>query len=231
PGEDFARYPRPIEADLEKCRAEGVDLVFHPSVAEMYGRSPKAIVVDIPHLTETLEGKHRPGHFRGVLQVVAKLFNIVQPAVAVFGLKDYQQLCVIRAMTQYLDFPVQIVAHPTVREPDGLAMSSRNAYLSPLERRRALSISKALFAARDQYERGVRQTSRLVATMQQILLPPASSALSPEGDLGRVPVSIDYIAAVDADSLLPVETVDRPTVLAIAARIGSTRLIDNLILD
>jgi len=221
PREDFTRYPRPIESDLEKCREVGADLVFNPDALEMYGPDARPLVIDIPHLTEPLEGKHRPGHFRGVCQVVAKLFNIVQPAVAVFGLKDYQQCCVIRAMTRMLDFPVEIAAHPTVREHDGLAMSSRNAYLSPDERRRALAIHRGLREAEQLVAQGVRQTSRLVATIQRIVMDP--------GDLGRVPVSIDYVAAVHPETLLPVETVSGPTLLAVAARVGSTRLIDNAV--
>jgi pantoate--beta-alanine ligase len=232
PREDFTKYPRPIESDLEKCRSVGVDMVFHPSTEEIYGgEDPKSIILDVPHLTEVLEGKHRPGHFRGVCQVVAKLFNIVQPDFAVFGLKDYQQFCVIRAMTAMLNFPIEVVGHPTVREPDGLAMSSRNQYLSSDERKRALSISRALRECESLFESGVVQTSRMVATMQHTLLPPAgAAALSPEGEVHRVPVSIDYFAAVDARTLQPIERVDRPTLLAIAARVGSTRLIDNTVL-
>ncbi len=231
PKDDFNRYPRPIEDDLEKCRAAGADMVFNPTPAEMYGENPKPVVIDIPHLTEPLEGKHRPGHFRGVCQVVAKLFNVVQPDRAVFGLKDYQQFAVLAAMVQLLNFPVEMIGHPTIREPDGLAMSSRNAFLSPIERRRALSISRALFTAKLQFiDHGITQTSRLAATMQHTLLPPAANALTPDGDLGRVPVSIDYVAAVDAVTLMPVELVKQPTLLAIAARVGATRLIDNIVL-
>lgn len=231
PREDFTKYPRPIEEDLSKCRDAGADLVFNPPPGEMYGSDAKPILIDIPHLTDSLEGKHRPSHFRGVCQVVAKLLNIVQPSTAVFGLKDFQQFAVLRAMVELLDFPVEMVGHATIRETDGLAMSSRNAFLSPIERRRALAISRALFAAKEQYiEHGINQTSRLVATMKQILLPPASNALTADGDLGRVPVSIDYVAAVDAVTLSPVEVVREPTLLAIAARVGSTRLIDNVVI-
>lgn len=230
PKEDFTKYPRPIEDDLAKCESAGAALIFNPSPTEMYGETPRPVVLDFPHVTDTLEGKHRPGHFRGVCQVVAKLFNIVQPNAAVFGLKDFQQFAVLRAMVELLNFPIEMIGHPTIREPDGLAMSSRNAYLSPLERRRALSISKALFTAKQQFEEGIRQTSRLVATMHNILLPPAATALTPDGDLGRVPVSIDYVAAVDARTLQPVEVVAQPTLLAIATRVGSTRLIDNVVI-
>jgi pantoate--beta-alanine ligase len=226
--EDFSRYPRPIEADLEKCKQAGVDLVFNPAPEEMYppalaAASAAAVTVDIPALTGVLEGKHRPGHFRGVCQVVAKLFNIIQPEIAVFGQKDYQQFRVLSAMSAALDFPVQLVMAPTLRDPDRLAMSSRNQYLAPDERRRALAISRALFAAQSEFQSGIRQTNRLIALMQRILLD--------KGDnLGHIPLSIDYVAAVDAQTLQPVQAIDAPTVLTIAARVGRTRLIDNLIL-
>lgn len=224
PKEDFHKYPRPIDSDLAKCDSAGVELVFNPSVHEMYGPGePRGVIVDVPQLTEPLEGKHRPGHFRGVCQVVAKLFNIIQPDTAVFGLKDYQQFRVIEAMTGLLNFPIEIVGYPIIREPDGLAMSSRNAYLSHDERRRALAISRSLRECEGLHAQGVRQTSRMIATMHHMLLDP--------GDLGRVPVSIEYVAAVDASTLAPVERIDHPTLLAIAARVGSTRLIDNTVLD
>lgn len=225
--EDFARYPRPLEEDLRKCERAGVDFVFNPAPQEMYpGRAGSAtdpVIVDIPALTGLLEGKHRPGHFRGVCQVVAKLFNIIRPDIAVFGQKDYQQFRVLSAMTSALDFPVEMVMAPTMRDPDGLAMSSRNQYLSADERRRALSISRALLAAQAEFQGGVRQTNRLIALMQRILLDKGD-------DLGHVPLSIDYVAAVDAQTLQGVQAVDQPTVLAIAARVGKTRLIDNLLL-
>lgn len=223
PREDFTRYPRPLEDDLAKCRAAGADLVFNPAPEEMYPAEAPGIVVDLPHLSEVLEGKHRPGHFRGVCQVVAKLFNIVQPQVACFGQKDFQQLRIIEAMTAALNWPIEIVGCPTLREPDGLAMSSRNQYLSADERERALSISRALMLARGEVRGGVRQANRLVATMQRVLLDP--------GNLGRVPVSVDYVAAVDPLTLRPVDAINGPTVLAIAARVGTTRLIDNVIVE
>jgi pantoate--beta-alanine ligase len=187
----------------------------------MYRPDIQQVIVDMPQLSDVLEGKHRPGHFRGVCQVVAKLFNIVQPQVALFGQKDFQQLRILSAMADALDWAIEIVPGPPVREPDGLAKSSRNRYLSPAERERALSISRALFAARDQVAEGVRQTNRLVATMQNMLLD--------VGNLGRVPVSIDYVAAVDPVTLRPVESIAGWAVLAIAARVGSTRLIDNVL--
>jgi pantoate--beta-alanine ligase len=216
PKEDFTKYPRPLDADLEKCEAAGVDFVFNPAPEEMYPPGIPDITVDLPALSTVLEGKHRPTHFKGVCQVVAKLFNIVQPDVACFGQKDYQQLRIIQAMVDALDMPIDIIACPTLRDPDGLAMSSRNIYLSPEDRARALSISRALMVAFGEFKKGIHQTNRLIATMQHILL--------------EQHLSIDYIAAVDALTLRNVEKVEAPTVLAIAARVGNTRLIDNTVL-
>jgi pantoate--beta-alanine ligase len=215
PTEDFTRYPRPIEADLSRCETAGVDLVFQPSPEEMYPSGLPDLIVDLPALSNVLEGRHRPGHFKGVCQVVAKLFNIVQPDVACFGQKDFQQLLILTAMAAALDFPVEIVACPTLREADGLAMSSRNQYLSAEERQRALSISRGLFAAREEWARGIVQTNRLIATIQKPIL--------------EQRVNIDYVAAVDPVTLRNVEVVSGPTVLAVAARVGKTRLIDNLV--
>jgi pantoate--beta-alanine ligase len=220
PREDFTKYPRPIEADIAKCEQAGVELIFNPAEEEMYRPGLPQITIDLPELSSVLEGKHRPGHFKGVCQVVAKLFNVVQPQVALFGNKDFQQLRIISAMVEALDFPIEIIGCPTVREKDGLAMSSRNQYLSPEERERALAISRALMLAAGEARNGVRQANRLVATMQHIMLDP--------GHLGRIPVSIDYVAAVDAVTLKSVDTIAAPTVLAIAARVGNTRLIDNM---
>jgi pantoate--beta-alanine ligase len=224
PREDFKKYPRPIEADLTKCRDAGVDLVFNPSEDQMYPPKISAeLQLDMPGLSAVLEGRIRPQHFRGVCQVVAKLFNILSPQAAVFGQKDYQQFIIIKSMVQSLDWPVEIIPAPTVRDPDGMALSSRNKYLSPAERQRGLSISKALFAARDESAKGIVQTNRLLATMQHILLDPGSQ--------GRVPLAVDYVAAVDAETLKNVEVISKPAVLALAARVGATRLIDNVILE
>ena len=216
PREDYTRYPRPIEQDLAKCEAAGVDWVFMPDAAEMYPPGAAEVIVDVPQLSAVLEGKHRPGHFRGVCQVVAKLFNILTPAVAVFGQKDFQQLRIITAMVEGLNLPIRIVSGPTVRESDGLAMSSRNQYLSDTERQKGLALSRALFLAKGEYTQGVRQTNRLLTSMQHVLL--------------EQHLSIDYIAAVDPQTLKPVEVVNGPTVLAIAARVGTTRLIDNIVI-
>lgn len=218
--EDLSKYPRPIEEDLAKCETAGVQLVFNPTVEEMYRTSVPDIVVDLPALSSVLEGKHRPGHFKGVCQVVGKLFNILSPDIACFGQKDFQQLRIITAMVEALDWPIEVVGCPTVRDADGLAMSSRNQYLSADERTRALQISKALMQAKQDVADGVRQTNRLLTTMRNIVLD--------VGSLGRIPVSVDYVAAVDPLTLKPVETITGPTVLAIAARVGNTRLIDNL---
>lgn len=220
PREDFAKYPRPIEADLKKCDEAGVDVVFNPSEQEMYRTTLTPITVDLPSLSEVLDGKHRPGHFRGVCQVVAKLFNIIQPQAACFGQKDYQQLRIISAMTEALDWPIEIVGCPTLREKDGLAMSSRNQYLSADERERALVISRALMLADGEVKTGEKRANKLVAMMQNMLLDP--------GKLGRVHLSIEYVAAVDPLTLKPVDNLSGPTVLAIATRVGSTRLIDNV---
>lgn len=216
-GEDFTRYPRPIDSDLEKCQAAGVDWVFNPTADEMYPQNSPAITIDLPQLDSVLEGKHRPGHFRGVCQVVAKLFNIVQPTVACFGQKDFQQLRVLTAMTEALNWPIQMVACPTLRDPDGLALSSRNQFLSPVDRQKALSISKTLFNSQSMVASGVKQASRLITRMQQ--------------DLLAQHLSIDYVAAVDPQTLKPVEVMAGPTVLAIAVRVGSTRLIDNVVVE
>jgi pantoate--beta-alanine ligase len=215
PREDFSRYPRPIDADLGKCESAGVDWVFHPSETEMYPIGSPAIQVELPSLDNVLEGKHRPGHFRGVCQVVAKLFNIVQPDVACFGQKDFQQFRVLSAMVEALNWPIEMIACPTLRDPDGLAMSSRNQYLSTTERQRALAISKNLFAAQELAATGVKQASRLITMIQHALLVQH--------------LQIDYIAAVDPVTLKSVETMVSPVVLAIAARVGNTRLIDNVV--
>jgi len=217
PREDYTKYPRPIEADLEKCQQADIDLLFLPDAEQMYAPGMTEVVVDLPQLSSVLEGKHRPGHFRGVCQVVAKLFNIIQPDVAVFGQKDFQQFRILGAMVEALNFPIEIVPGPTVREPDGLAMSSRNQYLSPTDREKALAISRGLFAAQAEFKKGVRQTNRLITTIQHILL--------------EQHLSIDYIAAVDPITLKHVDAATGPVVLAVAARVGTTRLIDNITLS
>lgn len=213
PGEDFSRYPRAFEADAVLCARHGADAVFAPADGEMY--APDAsVMVDETALSAGLCGAARPGHFRGVCTIVAKLFHLVQPHAAVFGEKDYQQLAVIRRMVRDLDFPVEILGHPTVRESDGLAMSSRNRYLTPDERRRAPGIHRELRAVQERARHG-DLTAPLLADLRGRL----ESATG-----GRV----DYVALVDAETLAPLERLDRPARLAVAVFLGRARLIDNV---
>ena len=216
PTEDFSRYPRDAEGDAAKARDRGVDLLFLPDGSEMYPR--ERVVEVVPRALATRwEGEVRPGHFAGVLTVVAKLFNIVQPDVAVFGQKDVQQATLVRAMVRDLDFPVEIVVAPTVREQDGLALSSRNSYLSADDRRRALVLSRALRAV----ERSFADGERDAASLDWL----ARGVLSEESA-----VRLDYLAIVDPETLEPAARARDGTVVAIAARVGATRLIDNVIL-
>ena len=214
PGEDLDRYPRTIDADLEACAAEGVDVVFTPAVEEMYPAGPDgSVTVDPGPLGSVLEGASRPGHFAGVLTVVAKLLGLVRPDVAVFGEKDYQQLALIRRMVADLCLPVEVVGAETVREADGLAMSSRNRYLDTDERLDAVALSQALFAARESADRG------------------AAAALgSARAELRRTHlVDLDYLE-ITAPDLGPAPE-SGPARMLVAARVGSTRLIDNVPLD
>jgi len=218
PGEDLDRYPRTLDADLEACAAEGVDVVFTPSVEEMYPDSgdraqSRSVTVEPGPLGAVLEGASRPGHFAGVLTVVAKLFGLVRPDVAVFGEKDYQQLALIRRMATDLCLGVEVVGAETVREPDGLAMSSRNRYLDTEARREALYLSQALFAARGAAHRGA-----------QAALDTARAELR-KSHL----VDLDYVE-VTAPDLGPAPATG-PARMLIAARVGTTRLIDNIALE
>ena len=217
PSEDLARYPRTPERDAALLEAEGVDVLFMPSADEMY---PPGFVtrVAVGRIGEVLEGSRRPGHFAGVATVVLKLFQLVRPTRAYFGQKDAQQLAVIRQMVRDLNLPVEIVPGPTIREPDGLAMSSRNAYLSPAERRAATVLYHALTAARDRYNAGERDAEALRHVMHK--------TVSAE-PLAR----LDYAEVVDADTMEPPATAEAGALLVIAARIGTTRLIDNIALD
>ena len=212
PGEDLARYPRDLDGDLAKAAEIGTDVAFVPEVADVYPAGFESYV-QVRELERGLDGPHRPGHFVGVATVVCKLFNMVRPAVALFGEKDYQQLAIIRRMTLDLDMGIRIVGVPTVRDPDGLALSSRNAYLSPAERTRALSLSKALFVTRARAAGGERDAAALVHLARTRL------------DVDRT----DYVELVDAESLAPMKVLDRPSVLAVAAFVGKTRLIDNVL--
>ncbi|MEU6711087.1 pantoate--beta-alanine ligase [Nonomuraea sp. NPDC046802] len=213
PNEDFSRYPRTFDADLDVCRAEGVDVVFHPAVEDMYPPG-RQVSVSAGEMGNIVEGAFRPGHFDGVLTVVLKLFNLVRPDLAVFGQKDAQQLALIRRMVADLDLPIEILGGPTVREPDGLALSSRNRYLSESDRRVALTLSRALRAGAAQFD-----PSQIRATAQDVL-----DAAGPELDL-------DYLALVDPATFREVgESYEGTAVLAVAARVGDTRLIDNVTL-
>jgi pantoate--beta-alanine ligase len=216
PNEDFSRYPRTLEQDCEMLETEGVDVVFTPTAKAMYPLGAST-VVEVEGVSERLDGASRPGHFRGVATVVAKLFHIVQPDLAFFGQKDAAQVAVLRKMVHDLDFPLEIVVCPTVREPDGLAMSSRNRYLSPEERRRALTLSRALRSAEIQAARGEHRTAALLQTMRAILQEEPA-------------IRIDYLAVVDPDTLLPINDVSSGGLLAVAAYVGNTRLIDNVLL-
>jgi pantoate--beta-alanine ligase len=216
PHEDFARYPRDLEGDAIKAERHGVDFLFAPPVEELYAGERTVVVTPIS-LADRWEGAARPGHFTGVLTIVAKLFNIVQPQVAVFGQKDIQQATLIRAMTREMDFPVRLVIAPTVRDPDGLALSSRNSYLSTDDRRRALVLSRTLFAIAEAFDRGQYDAVALEQLGWEIL------ATEPE-------VQVDYLAIVDPQRLEPLAVAEQGTIVAIAARVGPTRLIDNVIL-
>ena len=217
PAEDLASYPRDREADLAVLEAEGVDLAFVPAEGEMWPSPPEVRLRVGGSLAERLEGMDRPGHLDGVVTVVAKLLHLVGPSRAYFGQKDAQQLAVIRRMVDDLAFPNQIVACPTVREPDGLAVSSRNAYLSAPERQRATVLSRALHAGRAAFLAGRRDPAAVEAAARALL----------EGQPGVEP---DYVALVDAVSFEPAKQAEPGQVLAVAARVGRTRLIDNVIL-
>jgi pantoate--beta-alanine ligase len=216
PQEDFLRYPRDLQADLQKLVPLSVDLVYAPPVEEMYGPG-FGTFVDVAAVTSVLEGAFRPGHFRGVATVVLKLFQQVAPDVAYFGQKDYQQTVVIRRMVEDLDLGVKIVVCPTVREPDGLALSSRNVYLSPEERQQALVLWRSLQLAHRLVSEGEQRASVILGAMRGLF------AAEPD-------VRLQYAALVDPDNLADVPLVTAPTLAAVAAFVGTTRLIDNRLL-
>jgi pantoate--beta-alanine ligase len=214
PGSDYQRYPRPEKADEEFCRKAGVALLFRPSAAEMYAED-RSVFVEESSLSKMLEGKSRPGHFRGVCTVVAKLFHILSPNAAVFGEKDFQQLAIIRRMVRDLDFKIDIIAVPTMREDDGLACSSRNQYLNDEERKQAAVLFKALCAAANGSK---KSAGDVVARTRQVI--------------GEAPLArIDYVEVVDAITLQPVEMAGPGSVLVLAVFFGRTRLIDNIRLE
>jgi pantoate--beta-alanine ligase len=211
PGSDYERYPRPEEADEEFCRKAGVDLLFRPSVAEMYADN-RSVFVEESFLSKMLEGESRPGHFRGVCTAVAKLFNLLAPDAAMFGEKDFQQLAIVRRMVRDLNFKIDIIGVPTVREEDGLACSSRNQYLNVDERKQATVLYKALRAAADAREKSARD---VIALARRVI--------------NEAPVAgIDYVELVDAETLRPVEMTGPNSVLVLAVFFGKTRLIDNI---
>jgi len=217
PGEDLNSYPATLEQDIEICRQCGCDVVFTPVADEMYATEQNTWV-DVGRLTEPLCGRTRGGHFRGVATVVAKLFNIVGPDVAVFGQKDAQQALVIKAMTEQLNMPVEIRLSPIVREADGLACSSRNRYLSADERRRAAGVRSALGAGLEVLRAGGRDPRSVCAAVER--------HLTNAGITGG-----EYVELLEAKELTPINTVDGRVILAVAARVGTTRLIDNLVLE
>jgi pantoate--beta-alanine ligase len=216
PNEDLAKYPRSFERDRDLLEREGVDLLFSPTVEEMY---PSGAVtwVTVEGLSDKLDGLSRPGHFRGVTTVVAKLFNIVEPDAAFFGQKDAAQVAIIKRMVRDLNLPVEIVVCPIVREADGLAMSSRNAYLNPEQRKSALTLHRSLTKVQQMFDMGERNAAKLVTA--------GKAGITAESD-----IRLDYFAIVDPETLDPVEDISGGGLIAVAAHLGSTRLIDNILL-
>jgi pantoate--beta-alanine ligase len=216
PGEDLDRYPRDEAGDRAQCEAAGVDVLFMPKAAGMYPDTP-SVFVTVEGISDILEGAARPGHFRGVATVVSKLFHLVKPHKAFFGQKDYQQAAVVRRMVKGLNMDVDVVVLPTVREPDGLAMSSRNSYLSADERRKAAAMHRALSAAEQMAKAGAREPEKLKNKMLAVLR--------------EVPgIEIDYVEIVDPETLMPLASAKDSMALLVAVRIGRTRLIDNLVI-
>lgn len=221
PTEDLSKYPRQFERDCRLLEKEGVEILFAPSVEEIYpsrATSGSVTWVTVEGLSDKLDGRSRPGHFRGVTTIVAKLFNIIEPEAAFFGQKDAAQLAVIRRMVLDLNFPIEIVARPIVREADGLAMSSRNAYLNREERGHALVLQRSLLRAQQEFQSGERIAAKLISAGKGVFA-------------GEPQVVLDYFEIVDPDTLEPDEKISKKTLVAVAAYVGSTRLIDNLLLD
>jgi len=216
PHEDYEKYPRDTEGDLNKARSVGVDVVFMPTVEEMYPDGFQSTVT-VDTITQYLCGKSRPGHFAGVTIVVAKLFNITKPHLAIFGEKDYQQLAVIKQMVRDLNMDIEIIGVPTVRERDGLAMSSRNKYLSPEERLSALSLKKGLDLAKDMVKDGEKNSATIKNAVRELILTHPFT-------------EIDYVTICDPEKLTDMENVDGPSLLALAVKVGKARLIDNSII-
>jgi pantoate--beta-alanine ligase len=217
PTEDLSKYPRQFDRDRQLLEKEGIEILFAPSVGEIYPDGAVTWVL-VEGLSEKLDGRSRPGHFRGVTTIVAKLFNILEPDAAFFGQKDAAQLAVVRRMVEDLNFPVEIVACPIVRESDGLAMSSRNAYLNREERGRALVLQRSLEQVQQEFQAGEGTAAKLIAAAREVF------AREPH-------VVLDYFEIVDPDTLDPVERISQKTLVAVAAYVGSTRLIDNTVLN
>jgi pantoate--beta-alanine ligase len=217
PTEDLSKYPRQFDRDCQLLEKEGIEILFAPSVDEIYPHGQVTWVL-VERLSEKLDGRSRPGHFRGVTTIVAKLFNVIAPDAAFFGQKDAAQLAVIRRMVQDLNFPVEIVACPIVRESDGLAMSSRNAYLNREERGRALVLRRSLQQVQREFQAGEKIAAKLISAAKEVF------AREPH-------VVLDYFEVVDPDTLDSVERISQKTLVAVAAYVGSTRLIDNTVLD
>ncbi len=217
PNEDLAKYPRNFDRDRELLQQEGVDFIFAPTVDEMY---PKGAVtyVAVEGLSDRLCGRSRPGHFRGVTTVVSKLFNIVEPDRSFFGQKDAAQVTIIRRMVRDLNIPVQIVVCPIVREADGLAMSSRNAYLDPEQRKSALVLYRSLMAVQERLDHGEHNVDKLIEAGKQVFA-------------GAPGVKFDYLEIVDTETLEPIDDLSRGGLVAVAAFVGGTRLIDNIVLE
>jgi len=215
PGEDFEKYPRPLDSDLKICEENKVDLVFVPPAGELYGKETLTWV-NVEKLAAGLCGRFRPGHFRGVATICAKLFNIVQPDVAYFGQKDAQQAVVIKKMVADLNMPLEIIVCPTVREPDGLAVSSRNKYLNSRERKDAVCLYESLEKARQLVKQGTTNAGEIIGEMQKIIEKTGSAK------------SIEYISIVDAETLEPLDKITGKGLVALAVKIGNARLIDNV---
>jgi len=218
PREDLDIYPRDFEGDCQTCEQAGVDIIFSPRMSDIYPAGFQT-EVSVAEITRGLCGAHRPGHFNGVTTVVAKLFNLTLPHKAFFGEKDYQQLATIRQMVNDLNFPIEIIGVPIVREVDGLAMSSRNAYLSPSQRKAALSLSRGLFRAREAFKQGERQSSILQQTVRDTIQADSDHSCQ-----------LEYLAVCDPETLVEIEQIEKVAVIALAARVGKTRLIDNILL-
>lgn len=218
PQEDLDVYPRDFEGDCQTCEQAGVDIIFSPRMSDIYPAGFQT-EVSVAEITRGLCGAHRPGHFNGVTTVVAKLFNLTLPHKAFFGEKDYQQLATIRQMVSDLNFPIEIIGVPIVREADGLAMSSRNTYLSPSQRQAALSLSRGLFRARETFKQGERQSSILRQTVRDTI----------QADSGQS-CQLEYLEVRNPETLVKIEQIEKGAVIALAARVGETRLIDNILL-